>query len=310
MFRFACAGAVGLVLAAGLAPPLAAEGGKQKWAWSSQPGRLGVSLAEVRGGDLERLKLTEESGARVSAVTDGSPAAAAGLKEDDVIVRFQGEPVHSAAQLSRLVRETPPGRTVKMEIRRQGAVQQVTATLAERKAVARGFDHLGALESLENLENLESLRNLVPPEMPDMPAMPEVPEPPAFHWNEEDARRIGDEARDAVRQVMRSRGPRLGIRYHELSEQLAGYFKVEDGLLVSSVDPDSPAAKGGLKAGDVIVKLNGRSVEDAADLGREVARLEPGVEATMTVQRDGHPVDLKVTVAGARAKRVPRGPTT
>ena len=296
MFRFACAGAVGLVLAAGLAQPLAAEGGKQKWTWSSQRGRLGVSLAEVEGGDVERLKLKQESGARVSAVTDDSPAAAAGLKEDDVILRFQGEPVHSAAQLSRLVRETPPGRTVKMEISRQGAVQQVTATLAENKSVAMGFGDLG------NLENL-----VVPPVPPEMPEMPELP---AFTWNEEDARRIGDEARDAVRQVMRSRGPRLGIRYHELSEQLAGYFKVEDGLLVSSVDPDSPAAKGGLKAGDVIVKLNGRSVEDAADLGREVARLEPGVEATMTVQRDGHPIDLKVTVAGARAKRVPHGPTT
>jgi S1-C subfamily serine protease len=58
------------------------------------------------------------------------------------------------------------------------------------------------------------------------------------------------------------------------------------------------------------VKLNGRKVADAADLGREVARLEPGVEATMTVQRDGRPVDLKVTVEGARSRRVPRGPTT
>jgi S1-C subfamily serine protease len=51
-------------------------------------------------------------------------------------------------------------------------------------------------------------------------------------------------------------------------------------------------------------------VADAADLGRAVARLEPGAEATLTVQRDGHPLDLKVTVAGARSRRVPRGPTT
>jgi serine protease Do len=297
MFRFACA--IGLLLAGGLAPPLAAEGGKQKWAWSSQRGRLGVSLAEVRGGDVERLGLKEESGARVSAVSDDSPAAAAGLKEDDVILRFQGEPVRSAAQLARLVRETPPGRKVELEISRQGAVQQVTATLAESRSVAMGFGHLEPLGSLENL--------VVPPAPPELPEMPELP---AFVWNEEDARRMGEEARDAVRQVMRSRGPRLGIRYHELTDQLAGFFKVDDGLLVSSVDPDSPAAKAGLKAGDVIVTLDGRKVEDAADLGQAVARLEPGVEATMTVQRDGHPVDLKVTVAGARAKRVPRGPTT
>ena len=61
----------------------------------------------------------------------------------------------------------------------------------------------------------------------------------------------------------------------------------------------APAAKAGVKAGDVIVKLNGRKVADASDLGEEVARIEPGQEATLTVQREGRPVDLKVTVAGA-----------
>jgi serine protease Do len=76
------------------------------------------------------------------------------------------------------------------------------------------------------------------------------------------------------------------------------------------VDEDSPAARAGVKAGDVIVKVNGRKVSDASDLGQAVARMEPGAESTMTVQRDGRPVDLKVTVAGARSRRVPKGPTT
>lgn len=298
MLRLACAGAVGVLLGVGLVPSEAAEGGKGR-AWSNQRGRLGVSLSDVRGDDVERLQLKEETGARVSDVTDDSPAAAAGLKEDDVILRFQGETVHSASQLARLVRETPPGRKVQLEISRQGAVQQVTTTLAEGRGLALS---LGNLENLENLENLG--------ELPVPPAIPEIPEIPAFRWNDEDRKRIGDEARDEVRRVLRSRGPRLGIRYHELSDQLAGYFKVEDGVLVSSVDEDSPAAKAGVKAGDVIVKLNGRKVADASDLGEEIARIEAGVEATLTVQRDGRPLDLKVTLAGARSRRVPRGPTT
>ncbi|HET9318039.1 MAG TPA: PDZ domain-containing protein [Vicinamibacteria bacterium] len=306
MFRLACAGAIGLLLAGGLAPSEAGEGGKQRRTWSTQQGRLGVSLADVQGEDVGRLKLKAESGARVSAVTDDSPAAAAGIKEDDVIVRYQGEAVHSAAQLARLVRETPPGRKVQIDISRQGAEQQLTATLSEGKGFAMGFGQLGNLENLQELENLGNLYGA----LPTPPEPPEMPDLPPMMWNQEDARRIGDEARDAVRQVMRSRGPRLGIRYHELSDQLAGYFKVDDGVLVSSVDEESPAAKAGVKAGDVIVKLNGHSITDAADLGREVARLEPGAEATMTVQRDGHPLDLKVTVQGARSRRVPRGPTT
>lgn len=304
MLRLTCAGAVGLLLAGGIAQSEAAEGGKQRRAWSGQRGRLGVSLADVQRDDLDRLKLPEETGVRVSAVTDDSPAAAAGIKEDDVILRFQGETVRSAAQLARLVRETPPGRKVQLEISREGAVQEVTATLAEGKGIALS---IGNLEGLENLKELRELGNmgplLVPPEIPSLPDMPELP---PLQWSEEDTRHIGD----AVRQVMRSRGPRLGIRYHELSDQLAGYFKVDDGVLVSSVDENSPAAKAGVKAGDVIVKLNGRKVAGAADLGQEVARLEPGVEATMTVQRDGRAVDLKVTVAGARPRRAPRGPTT
>jgi S1-C subfamily serine protease len=297
MHRLACAGATSLLLlAGGLAPSEAGDVGKQRRIWSGQRGRLGVSLADVKEDDVGRLKLAAETGVRVTAVSDDSPAAAAGLKEDDVIVRYQGETVHSAAQLARLVRETPPGRKVQLDVSRQGAVQQVTTTLAEGRGMAMDLGSLGDMHEL-----------LTPPTPPEPPEMPDLP---ALMWREEDARRIGDEARDAVRQVMRSRGPRLGIRYHELSGQLAGYFKVDDGLLVSSVDEESPAAKAGVKAGDVIVRLNGRKVADAADLGREVARLEPGAEATLTVQRDGHPVDLKVTVAGARPRRVPSSPST
>lgn len=309
MLRLTCAGAIGLLLAGGLSSAEAAQGRKERRAWSNQHGRLGVSLTDVQGEDLERLKLKEETGARVSDVSDDSPASAAGLKQDDVILRYQGEQVHSASQLARLVRETPPGRKVALEISRQGAVQQVTATLGEAKGVAMG--DLGRLGELGNLAELGKLGELMPPVPPDAPDAPEIPELPAFQWHggDRDAQ-IGDDVRDAVRSALRSRGPRLGIRYQELSDQLASYFKVEDGVLVSSVDADSPAAKAGVKAGDVIVKLNGRRVSDAADLGREVARLESGVESTLTVQRDGRPVDLKVTVAGVRPRRVPRGPTT
>lgn len=297
MLRWTSAGAIGLLLAGGLAPSVAAEGAKRRVV-VGQKGRLGVSLAEVESGDVARLKLKEETGARVRDVVDGSPAAAAGLKEDDVILRFQGEPVHSASQLARLVRETPAGRKVALEISRDGATQQVTATLGESKGFA-----------MADLGNLEILPPELP-EMPDMPALPEIPEVPAFRWSPRDHERLGEHVGEEVARALRSRGPRLGIRYHELSDQLAGYFKVEDGVLVSSVDEDSPAARAGLRAGDVIVKLDGRKVADASDLGQAVARMEPGVEATLTVQRDGRPLDLKVTVAGARSRRVPKGPTT
>jgi serine protease Do len=308
MLRWTCASAVGLLLAGGWIPAEAAESGKRKVA-SGQRGRLGISLEDVRADDVGRLQLEEEAGARVSHVADESPASAAGLKEDDVILRFQGEPVRSASQLARLVRETPAGRKVALEVSRQGQVQQLSATLGESRGMA--FGDLGRWHEL-----------MVPPsppdapappeiaELPEMPELPDIPELPAFRWNDEDREAIRDHARNEVRRVLRSRGPRLGIRYHELSDQLAGYFKVEGGVLVASVDEGSAAAKAGVKAGDVIVKLNGRKVGDASDLGSEVARLSSDAEATLTVQRDGRPLDLKVTVTGAKPRRVPRGPTT
>lgn len=305
MLRLTCASAIGLLLAGAMSPSEAADGPRRKVV-SSRGGRLGVSLADVQPDDVGRLKLKEETGARISAVSDDSPASSAGLKEDDVVLRYQGEPVHSASQLARLVRETPAGRKIALEISRGGAVQQVSATLEESRSILMG--DLGDLHGLMVPPQPPAVAEL--PEMPDLPEMPAIPGMPDLDWKGFDRDQVRDQARDEVRRVMRSRGPRLGIRYHELSDQLASYFKVDGGVLVASVDEDSPAAKAGLKAGDVIVKVDGRKVDDASDLGSAVARMSSDTEATLTVQRDGKPLDLKVTVAGARPRRVPRGPTT
>jgi S1-C subfamily serine protease len=100
-------------------------------------------------------------------------------------------------------------------------------------------------------------------------------------------------------------GPRkLGIEYIEMGEQLAGYFKAsgKTGVLVSSVDADGPAGKAGMKAGDVILKLDSETIADGDDLRRAVSRAEGGKEVTVTVQRDGRPLDLKVTLAKAEPR--------
>jgi serine protease Do len=95
-------------------------------------------------------------------------------------------------------------------------------------------------------------------------------------------------------------GPRkLGVEYIEIGEQLASYFKLagKTGVLVTSVDADGPAGKAGIKAGDVILKLGTDTIQDGEDLREAVAEAEGGKETTVTVQRDGRPLDLKVTPA-------------
>jgi serine protease Do len=248
-------------------------------------GRLGVELEEVDKDDVARLKLGEERGAVVRRVDDGSPAAKAGIQKDDVIVKFQGEDVRSASQLARIVRETPAGRTVGIEVSRGGATQRLTATLAEGSARV----HFGDFD--------------VP--MPVPPEPPEAPEPPALPRIERRGDRGGSgfSFRDFT---WGSPGPRrLGIEFDEVSGQFAKFLQApgDHAVVVTSVDDGSAAAKAGLKAGDVIVRFAGREIREARDLREEVRRAEGGKELTVAVQRDGKPVDLKVTLAPLSERR-------
>jgi serine protease Do len=90
----------------------------------------------------------------------------------------------------------------------------------------------------------------------------------------------------------------LGIQIQSLDEGLAKQFKVPDtaGALVEDVTADGPAAKAGIKNGDVIRKLNGQRVEDADQLTALTTNLNPGAEATLEILRDGQPLTIQVTL--------------
>ena len=252
--------------------------------------RLGVVLEDVGADDVSRLKLAEERGALVKEVVKGSAAEKAGLKDGDVILSYQGERVASAAQFRRLVRETPAGRRVTIEAIRGGALQRLSASLEPSD------DHELTLGD-------ESFRFDVP--VPPIPPVP--PLPPLDRLFEEGDRGRRFSFRD---RIVEARPGRLGLSYQELSGQLARYFKVDDGaLLVTEVETDGPAARAGLRAGDVIVKFNGKAVTDGGDLRRTLGEAPSGTDVTVTVQRDGRPVDVKVTPRGERRIRTSR-PTT
>ena len=101
-----------------------------------------------------------------------------------------------------------------------------------------------------------------------------------------------------------SRG-RLGVRVQDLSEELASYFGVKSGVLVAGVEADAPAAKAGIKAGDVITAVNGQAITEPGELRREVAKVEDGKTADLSVTRDKKPLTLKVEVT-AHAPAVER----
>lgn len=265
-----------LLGAAGLGASMAPAGAQTR-VRVTQPGdwqvfgfggsRLGVSISDVDAADAKG-----SAGVRIDEVEEGSPAEKAGFKTGDVVVEFDGERVRSARQFSRLVSETPAGRQVTAAVMRGG--QRVTLNVATREA-SSGF---GLLDG-DRLRALETLRERVrptpaPPAPPRAPRAPRAPEPPGlerFFYS----------------------GNQLGVTTSSVSEQLREYFGVKNGVLVTSVTDDSAASRAGVKAGDVIVSLNGRSIDDASELREEMQRLDAGEEFTLEIVRDRKPMTLK-----------------
>ena len=94
-----------------------------------------------------------------------------------------------------------------------------------------------------------------------------------------------------------SRG-RLGVAIQEVTKELADSFGLSkpQGALVASVEKGSPADKGGIEAGDVILKFNDKPVIQSSDLPRQVGNTKPGTRATLQVWRNGATKELSLTV--------------
>ena len=234
--------------------------------------------------DLEGDAASKGSGVEIEEVTPDSPAAKAGLKSGDIVTEYDGERVRSARQFTRLVQETPEGRSVRMAILRNGQKQTIDATPeATELSWTMTVDGDRIVREAERglREGLRGFRM----------------DPPAFDFRYDD-RFPGV--------TVRPRG-RLGVSVEELSSQLAEYFGAkEGGALVSSVNADSPAAKAGIKAGDVITTINGSRVKDADDVVRELSAAKSD-DVTIGLLRDKKETTVKATIESSRTER-PRTP--
>lgn len=193
---------------------------------------LGIGVEDIDSDKAKSLKLKEERGALITSITPAGPAAKAGLKEGDVVMEYNGTPIQGTAQLQRMVSETPAGRQAKLVVSRNGALENITATIGERPVMSFALPAMPAM----------------PPEMPRMPSMPAMPN-------------MGTVPFFGQMGVLGIMGEGLGQE-----PQLAEFFGVQDGVLVKSVTRNSPAAKAGIKAGDVIVKIDDTAVSTTGDI--------------------------------------------
>jgi S1-C subfamily serine protease len=240
--------------------------------------QIGVMVSDPDG--------TADPGVKIDRVDESSPAAKAGVKEGDRVVEFDGERVRSTRQLTRLVQETPSGRTVKMVVQRGGDRRTLDIT-PEADRVATFDRRVEPGLELDLDRDLErGLRDL-----------PQRLEP--F---------LNFERRFDGMPGMMGRG-RLGAQVQPLGDQLAQYFGAKDGgVLVAGVTADSPASKAGLKAGDVITKVNGAAVKDTGDLMDALGDVKDDGAVTLDIVRDRKASTVKATIEAPGApKRPARG---
>ena len=103
----------------------------------------------------------------------------------------------------------------------------------------------------------------------------------------------------------------LGVLVQNLTPSLAQAMglSVNEGAVVSEVLPGTPAQRAGLKAGDVIIKLNGENVPSSSELRNKVAELGPGTKVELTYLRNGHPTTVDVTLALKKSRSASGGAT-
>lgn len=228
-------------------------------------GWLGVEIDEVTAAKAQELKLAATRGVIVTDVEQDSPASKAGLKQNDVILQYDGQTVEGTVQFRRLVRETPPGRDIELVISRDGRTQNISVELADRSAFY---------------------------EKQMQGRMRDFGRPFAFATPNLNLNFPSDMF------FMDSRTPLLGIDAEDLSGQLGAYFGAPNGsgVLVREVRSGTPAAKAGLKAGDVIIKVNEKPVKTLADLREQLRDKSDQKTINLAVLRKGSEMNVPVEI--------------
>jgi len=228
---------------------------------------LGIGVKDVDSDRARALNLKEVRGAEITSVNEDSPASKAGFKEGDVVLEFNSQAVEGGEQLSRLIRETPVGRQVKIGVWRNGSMQTLTPTIEARKGWA--FDgHTWVMPEVKVPEIV-------------IPPMPPMDFPNTF--------------------TMTYNSPMLGIVGESLDrqDQFAEFLGVKSGVLVKSVSKNSAAEKAGIKVGDVIVKVEDSQVSSTRDITNTLRGLRGKKNVTVTVVRNKHEMPLTVMIETA-----------
>ena len=224
---------------------------------------LGVDIADVTGDRVAALKLKEEKGVEITMVDQDAPAGKAGLKEHDVVLSMNGAPVESAAQLRRMIHETPAGRVVTFGVSRDGQPMTIKVQLGDRHSEYSQFSKMKDFPHVN---------------VPEIHVMPDIDIP-------------------SINMVVVTQSARSGLTVENITPQLGEFFGVKNGngVLVRAVEKGSRAEKAGFRAGDIIVKINDQAVHDTSDFTHAV-RSRNANSVNVGVIRDKKEQNLNLTL--------------
>jgi len=223
-------------------------------------GYLGVGIKELTADRVKALGLQNANGVEVTGVEENSPAAQAGLKVGDVVLEVNGKSVEGMEQFIGSIVRAPAGAKVNLTVWRGGAKRAMTATL-ELRAENPLFGGL------------------------DQPVPPMPPMPPNGFWDG-----------SVPYSSLSGSGALVGFEGEALTPQLAEFFGAKDGVLVRTVGRGTPAERAGLRAGDVVTKVNGTPVTSPREISGLV-RAKGAKMFSFTVVRNKKEISLNVEIS-------------
>jgi predicted metalloprotease with PDZ domain len=222
-------------------------------------GWLGVEIQDLTEELREALDIEGDvEGVLVGVVSEDSPAEKAGIKAGDVIMGVDGNDVEDAAELVAIIGKTTPGERVSILLVRDGKEKKVAAIVGKRKVKKVG-DIVVKMREPKRLHG--EIESCVIPSLQHL--------------------------RLAMSRV------HLGVSVLDLGPELGSYFHAKSGALVTDVVEGSAAEKAGIKPGDVIKSVDGKRVEERAELIELLGKKEEGDEVEVGILRRGK--ELKVT---------------
>jgi len=231
---------------------------------------LGVWTSEI-GDDLKTSeKLDRDEGLLIIEINDDSPADDAGLREGDIIVKADGKTIRKTSDLNEVLKKHQEGDTFEITYVRHNRERTTTVDLTEQKVNRRKYSdrHHNRFYSADDDDDDE------------------------FEWDWDSDYDYDYDKYDNYRHGF------IGVMLQDLNGQLAKYFDLDNsrGALITEVFEDSPAEKGGLSAGDVVIKADGEKIYETEDLQEIVYDMEEGDKLELEIIRRGNTQNLTIEI--------------